>query len=103
MIKLKKDFFTVKVKLGGERLRARIIPERALLAMAQADDFSAQGAVQLLTDLFGAENTQKVCDYYGGRETKAASELLPKLLKRVLNKSLKMVKKSQKKLAKKYL
>lgn len=103
MIRLKKDFFTVKVRLGRQVIRADIIPERALFAMAQVQDSSPQAAVQLLTDLLGAENTQRLCDFYGGRESKAACELLPGLLKKVLNKSLKMVKKSQKKLAKRYL
>ena len=103
MIRLKKDFFTVKVRLGGQRLRADIFPEKALSAMVGARDSSPQAAVQLLTDLLGVENTQKLCDFYGGREIKAACELLTKLLKKVLNKSLKMVKKKQKKLVKKYL
>ena len=103
MIRLRKDAFTVKLKLGGERLRAEIFPEQALAALAGCTEATPQAAVQLLTDLLGAENTQKICDFYGGSRVRAAEKLLPGLLNSVLKKSLRRVKKSHRRLAGKYL
>lgn len=105
MIRLRKNAFTVKVKLkpSGEILFAEIIPEKALLALAGCTSAEPEAAVQLLSDLIGADNTEKLCAFYDNCPGEAAARLLPKLLHKVLRKSARRVKKSQKRLAKKYL